>query len=55
MITTVMFDMGGTLEDIFVDDRSEREAIEKLREMLVSYGLDPGVPYEELKERVDAG
>lgn len=55
MITTVMFDMGGTLEDIFVDDRSEREAIEKLREMLVSYGLDPGVPYDELKARVDAG
>ena len=55
MITTVMFDMGGTLEDIFVDGQSEREAIEKLSEMLVSYGLDPGVPYEELKERVDAG
>lgn len=55
MITSVLFDMGGTLEDIFVDDRSEREAIEKLQAMLKSYGLDPKVPYEELKERVDAG
>ena len=41
MITTVMFDMGGTLEDIWVDAQSEREAIEKLDVMLKSYGLDP--------------
>ncbi len=55
MITTVMFDMGGTLEDIFVDDRSQREAIERLREMLLSYGLDPKVDHDELKARVDQG
>ena len=55
MITSVLFDMGGTLEDIYVDDASRRASIEKLGEMLVSYGLDPGVDYEELKARVDAG
>ena len=36
MITSVLFDMGGTLEDIFVDAQSERAAVEKLRDMLVS-------------------
>ena len=55
MITSVLFDMGGTLEDIFVDERSEWEAVEKLEAMLKSYGLDPKVSTAELKERVDAG
>ena len=55
MITSVLFDMGGTLEDIYVDAQSEWEAIDRLREMLVSYDLDPGVDQEELKSRVDAG
>ena len=36
MITTVLFDMGGTLEDIFVDEASEKEAMRRLREMLSS-------------------
>ena len=53
--TSVLFDMGGTLEDIYVDERSEWAAIEKLRDMLASFGLDPGVDGEELKSRVDAG
>ena len=55
MITTVLFDMGGTLEDIFVDEASEREAVEKLAEILKGCGLDPQVDLEELKRRVDAG
>ena len=55
MITSVLFDMGGTLEDIYVDDVSRRASIEKLGEMLAGFGLDPGVGYEELKARVDAG
>ena len=41
MITTVLFDMGGTLEDIFVDEASEREAVEKLAEILKGCGLTP--------------
>lgn len=55
MITTVLFDMGGTLEDIFVDDQSEWEAIEKLDTILKRNGLDPQVDLDELKRRVDAG
>lgn len=55
MITTVMFDMGGTLEDIYVDDRSERQAIEKLQNMLLSYGLNSQVSCDQLKARVDEG
>lgn len=55
MITSVLFDMGGTLEDIYVDAQSEMSAIEKLAGMLDSYGLDTGCGLEELKTRVDAG
>ncbi len=55
MITSVLFDMGGTLEDICVDEGSEREAIEELHEMLLGWGLDPKAGYDELKARVDAG
>ena len=47
MITSVLFDMGGTLEDIFVDAQSERAAVEKLRDILASYCSDPSVEYEE--------
>lgn len=55
MITSVLFDMGGTLEDVYVDAQSRREAIEKLSAMLREFGLDPGVGEEELKRHVDAG
>ena len=55
MITSVMFDMGGTLEDIYVDERSEWAAIEKLDRMLREGGLDPEVDLTELKRRVDEG
>lgn len=55
MITTVMFDMGGTLEDIYVDAQSEMAAIEKLQEMLSGWGLDTGMETQELKAHVDAG
>ena len=55
MIKTVMFDMGGTLEDIYVDKESELAAIKKLAEMLREGGLDPEVSEAELKSRVDEG
>lgn len=55
MISSVMFDMGGTLEDIYVDESSEWAAIEKLNRMLREGGLDPRVDLTELKRRVDAG
>ena len=56
MITTVMFDMGGTLEDIFVDDRSEAAAIDRLHEMLTdSCGMSPLVEKETQKQLVRDG
>jgi putative hydrolase of the HAD superfamily len=55
MIKAVIFDMGGTLEDIWVDEESERRAIEKLFRMLRSYGLDPGMELPAFKEAVDRG
>ena len=55
MVKTVLFDMGGTLEDIYVDAASEKAAMEKLDAMLCSYGLNPNADLEELKHRVNAG
>ena len=55
MVKTVLFDMGGTLEDIFVDAASERAAIEKLDAMLRSWNLTPDVELSELKLRVNEG
>ena len=55
MITSVMFDMGGTLEDVFVDEQSELAAVEELDRMLKAGGLDPEVDLAELKRRVDEG
>jgi len=55
MVTTVLFDMGGTLEDIYVNPETEKAAIEKLMEMLRSYGLEPGMEYAEFKASVDEG
>ena len=55
MIKAVMFDMGGTLEDIWVDAESERACIEKLRTMLAGYGLAVPEDYDAFKAAVDAG
>lgn len=55
MITSVLFDMGGTLEDICVDRQSELEAIERLDRMIKSCGWSSGRSIEELKEKVDLG
>ena len=55
MITSVLFDMGGTLEDIYVDDQSQREAIEKLHTIFKRRGMDPGGDLAELKRQVDEG
>ena len=55
MIKAVMFDMGGTLEDVFVDEASELAAVERLNDMLCAGGLDPKLDTAELKRRVDEG
>ena len=55
MITTVLFDMGGTLEDIWVDEESHGAAIARLDRMLKSWGMDPGLPLPELRKAVEEG
>ncbi len=55
MITTVLFDMGGTLEDIWVDEESHAAAIAALDGMLRGWGMDPGLPLEALRAAVDQG
>ena len=53
MITTVLFDMGGTLEDIWVDEESHELAIAQLDRMLKSWGMDPGLSLEALRESAE--
>ena len=48
MITTVLFDMGGTLEDIWVDDKSHDAAIAALEEAL--FALDQADTPEDLQD-----
>lgn len=55
MITTVLFDMGGTLEDIWVDEESRKEAIGKLDAMLRGWGMETGMTAEDLRRSVDEG
>ena len=55
MITTVLFDMGGTLEDIWVDEASAQAAIAALDGMLKGWGMDPGLSLEALRASVEAG
>lgn len=55
MITTVLFDMGGTLEDIWVDEDSHTAAIAALDRMLKGWGLDSALPLDALRQAVDAG
>lgn len=55
MITTVLFDMGGTLEDIWVDAESEAAAITELDRMLKSFGLETNMDVEMLLSRVKEG
>ena len=55
MITTVLFDMGGTLEDIWVDAESEQAAIREVDRMLRGWGFDTALDLPALKREIDAG
>ena len=39
MLTTVLFDMGGTLEDIWNNKETQAEVMVKLQETLRAHGL----------------
>ncbi|MCI8881141.1 MAG: HAD family hydrolase [Clostridiaceae bacterium] len=55
MLDTVLFDMGGTLEDINYDEATARKVTEKLMEMLRARGLEFHDSPEAFWEKVDRG
>ena len=55
MLNTVLFDMGGTLEDIWYNEETTADVMKKLRETLRGNGLEPGCTDREFRERVLAG
>lgn len=55
MIDTVLFDMGGTLEDIFVDADSKRESALEVIRILKEKGIPVHVDWEEAQQMLDRG
>lgn len=55
MIDTVLFDMGGTLEDIFVDETSKYEAAARVMEITKNHGFDIDTDLETAEQKVKAG
>lgn len=55
MIKAVVFDLGGTLEEIYYDDATRLAAADGLRKMLTGRGLDPGLSAEGLRAAVLSG
>ena len=54
-IQAVLFDMGGTLEDLYYDDASRLQATRGLHALLVELGLDPGLSLLDLQAAVLSG
>lgn len=55
MIDTVLFDMGGTLEDIHVDDESRHASIQGVLDILRAHGIDPNKDFETAASAINAG
>lgn len=55
MLTTVLFDMGGTLEDVWNNTETRADVMDKLQAVLRSYGFEPGCDAEEFDRRVWSG
>ena len=55
MLNTILFDMGGTLEDIWYNDETKALVVKRLMETLRSAGLEPGCSPEEFRGRGFAG
>jgi putative hydrolase of the HAD superfamily len=54
-IRAVVFDMGGTLEELYYDETIRREATRGLRELLLGLELDPGLSLPDLQAAVFSG
>lgn len=55
MIDTVLFDMGGTLEDIHVDDESRRDSIQGVLDILRAHSIDLNADFETVRQAISAG
>ena len=55
MIDTVLFDMGGTLEDIRMDDESRRASIQGVLNILHAHGIDLKEDFETVSSAVSTG
>ena len=55
MLTTVLFDMGGTLEDIWYNEDTQRATCRRLLEVLRANGLEPGCPDDVFWKRITDG
>lgn len=55
MITSVLFDMGGTLETLYNNDESKVREIRRIDEILRAHGIVLPGTLEELGDRVHAG
>ena len=55
MLTTVLFDMGGTLEDIWNNEQTRSQVMARLVQELRAAGLEPGCSMEEFDRRVIEG
>jgi putative hydrolase of the HAD superfamily len=54
-IRAVLFDMGGTLENLTSNESIRREATQGLRELLCELGVDPGLSVPDLQSTVLSG
>ena len=43
MLNTVLFDMGGTLEDIWYKEETTADVMKKLQAVLRANGMEPGL------------
>ncbi len=55
MIDTVLFDMGGTLEDIYTDDESRAASAEGVLRILRRHGIDLERPLPDMIRELDEG
>jgi putative hydrolase of the HAD superfamily len=54
-LKAVVFDLGGTLEDLYYDDALRLEATRGLQELMTARGVETGLSVEELYARVMSG
>lgn len=54
-IRAVLFDMGGTLEDVYYDDKLRLRATAGFREIMIKHGLDTGLDVPSLYSVIKSG